>query len=325
MTGDQQETRLLLDVQQVTKTFSVHGSETIANRQVSLSMREGESVALVGESGSGKSTLARIICGLEHPDSGQVRLLDVPVVGASAAELRAVYRKVQMVFQNPVESFNPRRKLGASILDAARHAGMDKARAQELLGRLLDEVGLPRSYADRYPSQVSGGECQRAAIARALALDPKLIICDECTSALDVLVQSRIVELLNRLRASRGIAMLFVCHDLALVPRIAERTVVMLSGVIVEQGFSSELIDEPRHPYTQLMRSSVFPARPDEGWSIPTIVERESTSDAEGSGHGCPFWSRCPHAMERCEHELPELAKEAPGHFVRCWARGHSH
>lgn len=274
-------------------------------------------MALVGESGSGKSTFARIICGLERPDSGTVEVAGTPVTGASAKQMRTVYRQLQMVFQNPVDSFNPRRTLEHSIVDAAANVGMDRKQALQMIPRLLEEVGLPPSYASRYPAQVSGGECQRAAIARAIAFKPKLLICDECTSALDVLVQSQIIDLLNGLRSSRHLSLLFICHDLAIVPRIADDVAVMLSGSIVEHGPAAQVIGHAQHPYTQLMRASVFPTKPHTGWRIPAITER-SAGKKKPAG-GCPFYSRCPHAKDACAQEMPPSRETAPGHHVRCW------
>lgn len=307
----------LLSVRDIVKTFGTQGRNIVANNNVSLSLTEGSSLALVGESGSGKSTFARIICGLECPDSGTVEVAGTPVTGASAKQMRTVYRQLQMVFQNPVDSFNPRRTLEHSIVDAAANAGMDRKQALQMIPRLLEEVGLPPSYASRYPAQVSGGECQRAAIARAIAFKPKLLICDECTSALDVLVQSQIIDLLNGLRSSRRLSLLFICHDLAIVPRIADDVAVMLSGSIVEHGPAAQVIGHAQHPYTQLMRASVFPTKPHTGWRIPTITER-SAGEKKPAG-GCPFYSRCPHAKDACAQEMPPSRETAPGHHVRCW------
>ncbi|MGI6536050.1 MAG: ABC transporter ATP-binding protein [Eggerthellaceae bacterium] len=317
MTAEQHTAQPLLSVRNIVKTFGAHGRNVLANNNVSLSLSEGSSLAIVGESGSGKSTLARIICGLERPDSGEVDIAGTPVTGASAKQLRSVYRQLQMVFQNPADSFNPRRKLGHSIIDAAANAGMDRRQALQMVPQLLKEVGLPSTYADRYPSQVSGGECQRAAIARAIAFKPKLLICDECTSALDVLVQSQIIDLLNDLRTSRGISLLFICHDLAIVPRVADNVAVMLAGSVVEYGPAAQVIGYAQHPYTQLMRASVFPTKPHTGWRIPAVTER-SAGKAEPAD-GCPFYSRCGRAKEACAQEMPPSRKTSPGHYVRCW------
>lgn len=309
----------LLEVRDVTKTFTAQGSQLVANSHINLTIERGRSLALVGESGSGKTTLARIVCGLDEPDSGTVRVLGTPLTGAKPKEKRALYRHLQMVFQNPVDSFNPRRKLGQSILDAAANAGVTAAEAKTRLPHLLEEVDLPASHAERYPSQVSGGECQRAAIARALAFEPELLVCDECTSALDVLVQKQIIELLNRLRTTAQVTLLFISHDLAVVSSVADEVAVMLKGHIVEYGPVNGVLHAAKHPYTQLMSASVFPTKPGTGWQIPTVKER-ALEDSEGTAFvGCPFFSRCPSASERCARELPADHEVASGHLVKCW------
>lgn len=307
----------LLEIDDVVKVYRSSGAETRANDHVSLSVERGRSLALVGESGSGKSTLAHIICGLETPDSGEVRILGTSMTKASTRKKREIYRHVQMVFQNPADSFNPRRKLGRSILDAAQNAGVDERAAAQKLPELLESVGLPASYTDRYPSQVSGGECQRAAIARAIAFGAELVVCDECTSALDVLVQSQIIELLNKLRHESDVSLLFICHDLAIVPDIADEVAVMLKGKVVEHGPAAEVIENPQHPYTQLMKASVFPTRPDTRWRIPEIGEQVKGGRAPLSD--CPFYERCPQVKETCARELPEDVVTGEGHAVRCW------
>ncbi len=317
MTAGQHTAQPLLRIRDIVKTFDTHGRNVVANNKVTLSLSDGSSLAIVGESGSGKSTLARIVCGLEQPDSGTVEIAGTPITGTSTRQKRPIYRQLQMVFQNPADSFNPRRKLGHSIVDAAANAGMDRKRALQMVPQLLEEVGLPPSYAGRYPSQVSGGECQRAAIARAIAFEPKLLICDECTSALDVLVQSQIINLLNDLRSSRRLSLLFICHDLAIVPRVADNVAVMLAGSVVEYGPAAQVIGHAEHPYTQLMQASVFPTKPHSGWRIPTITERSTGKG--GPVDGCPFYSRCPHARKACMREMPPSRESTPGHHIRCW------
>ncbi len=307
----------VLEVRDVTKTFDTPDAHIVACNHVSLSINQGQSLALVGESGSGKSTLARMITGLLAPDSGSIKILDQQVVGAKRAQLREIYRHVQMVFQNPVESFNPRRTLGASIIDAAANVGVSKAEARSRVPELLSEVGLPAEYALRYPSQVSGGECQRAAIARAMMFDPELIICDEATSALDVLVQAQIIDLINDLRKRRGMSLLFICHDLAVARAVSDDVAVMLGGRIVECGKSLQIIGHASHPYTQLMEASVFPTTPDADWKIPTIAEQNQNS-------GCPFYSRCAEGDVRCARECPalkQIGQQDEHHFVACWKR----
>lgn len=286
---------------------------------MNLTLEAGRSLALVGESGSGKSTLARIICALEKPDSGEVEILGKPVIGISKKDLRNVYKHVQMVFQNPSDSFNPRRKLGESIIDAAANAGIDDKTAHERIPSLLAEVGLPAAYADRYPSQVSGGECQRAAIARAMAFGSELLICDESTSALDVLVQSQIINLLNDLRTTHHVSLFFICHDLAIVRDVADDVAVMLRGNIVERGPVDKVIGKAVHPYTQLMQLSVFPTKPHTGWRIPHVEERPVEFAGEKALSGCPFYARCPQATDVCASQMPPSIEVSDRHYVSCW------
>lgn len=251
-------------------------SGVIACDGVSLSIQRGRSLALVGESGAGKSTLARMACGLLTSDSGTISVAGLQVTGAHGSRLREVYRHVQMVFQNPVESFNPRRRLGESIIDGAQNAGISRSEAKSRVPKVLSDVGLPTDIANRYPSQVSGGQCQRAAIARAMTFEPDLIVCDEATSALDVIVQARIVKLLNDFRAQKDVSLLFICHDLAVASEVSDDIAVMRDGKIVECGATPEVIAHPKHPYTRLLEESVFPSAPDHDWKIPSFDNRLS-------------------------------------------------
>lgn len=249
----------ILDISHVSKTFRKAGTAVHACQDVSLSVYAGKSLALVGQSGSGKTTLARMIVGLESIDTGSIRVCGIDVGHASASDMRHVYKHVQMVFQNPIASFNPRKTLGTSIVEGASNAGVSADEARQRVPELLQKVGLPASFAARYPSQVSGGQCQRAALARALAFRPDLIICDEATSALDVLVQAEILRLIKHLQQHEHISFLFICHDLAVAEQVSDSIAVMLDGRIVEQGPSADVIAHPTHPFTRLLKSSVFP------------------------------------------------------------------
>ena len=248
----------ILEVKNLRKTFYKSRSLFPAVEDVSFHLMRGECLGLVGESGCGKSTTARLIAGLLEPDRGSVRLEGEEILGLKGKKKQAVYTKLQMVFQTPQDSFDPRCTLGDGIMESMRNRGMKKDRARERMYQLLEQVELDRSFGERYPHEVSGGECQRAAIARALAVDPGLVICDEATSALDVTVQAQIVELLKRLQKERRLSLLFICHDLALVQHMCQRVLVMYQGKIIEQGTPDEVIQYPKEAYTRILVDSVL-------------------------------------------------------------------
>ena len=242
----------VLQVTGLTKVFKRKGRpDFTAVDGASFQVMPGECVGLVGGSGCGKSTIAQMVTRLIDPTSGMIVLNGRDVTSVRGAELRAMARDVQMVFQNPMSSFDPRRTLGHGIAESLRNFGTGKAEAHARAVELLVRCGLPADFVDRYPREVSGGQCQRAAIARALAPDPPLIILDEATSALDVTVQARIIDLLEDICQERKAAYLFICHDLALVQGFCDRVYVMQTGHIVEEGPALEVTTNPKHPYTQ--------------------------------------------------------------------------
>lgn len=243
----------LLCCREIKKTFRRGGQSFRALNSISLEIEEGESLGIVGESGCGKSTLLRIIAGLDKPDSGEVLLRGNRLgVKRSREELRCM----QLIFQNANGSFNPRRRVISSILENAQN--LTGSASKKELEPLIRRVGIEPELLERYPSRLSGGQCQRLAIARALAVRPELLLCDEITSALDVTTQKLIVELLRELRAEYGMSMLFVSHDLAVVGQLCDRIIVMLGGEIVEQAPSRELLRNPREEYTKKLISSVL-------------------------------------------------------------------
>jgi len=251
----------ILKVENLTKTFVGRGQAAFtALDHVSFALYPGECLAIIGESGSGKTTAAHIIARLLEADSGSVTLEGQDITHLRGKQLREVYRKMQMVFQTPAESFDPRRTLGDGIGESLRNAGLSKQETRDKVADLLQKCGLPAEFADRYPHQVSGGQCQRAAIARALAIEPKLLICDEATSALDVTVQKEIIELLNELRAQRGrsLSILFISHDISLVRAFADRVLVMYQGRIVEVGTPEDVIRDPKDAYTKHLIDSIL-------------------------------------------------------------------
>lgn len=242
----------ILKVVNLTKTFPGRGKSVVAAvDHVSFCLNPGETLGIVGESGCGKSTVAKLLTRLIDATEGSIQIDGQDVTHAKGKELRPVYQKIQMVFQNPVGSFDPRRTLGDGIGESLRNAGLSKAEVKKREAELLQMCGLTAEFAVRYPHEVSGGQCQRAAIARALAVEPKILICDEATSALDVTVQQQIMELLCSLRESSGISCIFICHNLALVQSFCNRLLVMYDGKIVEEGTPDEIIFHPVSDYTK--------------------------------------------------------------------------
>ena len=249
----------ILSVSGLTKTFKLRGREDVrAVRDVTFDLLPGECLGLIGESGSGKTTLVHLITGLTPATSGSVVLDGLDVTKLKGKALRAAWKKMQVVFQTPTESFDPRRTLGDGICESMRNNGLSKADARKRAGELLERCGLPADFAKRYPHEVSGGQCQRAAIARALAIEPKLLICDEATSALDVTIQAEIIELLRTLRRELDMSILFVCHDIALVKQFCDRVLVMYRGELVETGVPAEVIAEPKNAYTRDLINSIL-------------------------------------------------------------------
>ena len=248
----------ILVCENLTMTFNDGEYIVHALKNVSFSLRKNEVLGIIGESGSGKSTIAKLITGLYQPTGGNIFLGGRSVVRLKRQAQKEVYTKVQMVFQDAVGSFNPRRKIGESISDTlCRLCGEKKHTADKETARLLEDVGLPGDYAEKYPHELSGGECQRAAIARAMSVHPEILICDEATSALDVSAQAKIVELLLHLRGIHNVSILFITHDLPLVSNISDRILIMNEGELVEEGSTEEVITRPKTVYTRRLLDAV--------------------------------------------------------------------
>ncbi|GMG85027.1 ATP-binding cassette domain-containing protein [Paralimibaculum aggregatum] len=285
---------------------------------VDIAVREGETLGIVGESGCGKSTLGRLLTGLLPPDRGSVRLLGEECAGQSRRALRRIRPLVQVVFQNPYSSLNPRRTVGRTLLEplAVHRIGTPRDRAARVAA-MLERVGLSPAAAARYPHEFSGGQRQRIAIARAMMLEPRLILCDEAVSALDVSVQAQILNLLAEMKREFGLSYVFISHDLSVVRHIADRIAVMYLGRIVEVADRQRIWSEPRHPYTRALIASV--PRPRPGRPKPAPVLHDDLPSPIDPPSGCRFRTRCPVATPSCAGQAPVLEKMGADHACACF------
>src|SRR6476660_108654 len=284
---------------------------------VSFTVEAGKTLALVGESGCGKSTVSRLVLRLIEPDAGEIRFNGTSLLAMDANELRAFRRDAQIIFQDPYASLNPRMTVGQILTEPlALHHLVPPARRRQRVEELLRLVGLEPRFARRYPHEFSGGQRQRIAIARALAVEPKLIICDEPVSALDVSIRSQILNLLRDLQARLGLAYIFVSHDLAVVKHIADRVAVMNLGTIVETAEAEALFASPRHPYSRALLSAIPVPKPQAKRS--RIVLQGEMPSALNPPSGCRFHTRCPYVIERCRSEVPHLVADGTGRATAC-------
>jgi oligopeptide transport system ATP-binding protein len=317
----------LLEVRDLVKHFPIGGGMFTkpvgvvrAIDGVSFSIRKGETLGLVGESGCGKTTTGRCILQLERPTSGSIIFEGIDMVTLDAAELRAVRRRVQVIFQDPYSSLNPRMTIGQILAEPLKVHGLvpDKGERELRVRELLVQVGLLPQHAKRYPHQLSGGQRQRVGVARALAMEPSLIICDEPVSALDVSIQAQIINLLEELQARLGLTYLFIAHDLSVVRHISDRVAVMYLGKLVELADRKAIYDEPLHPYTRALLSAVpIPDPKIEAKRERTVLRGEVPSPLNPPS-GCVFHPRCPIAVDRCSAEIPPLREIRPGHWAAC-------
>ena len=285
---------------------------------VDLVVNAGETVGLVGESGCGKSTLGRAVLRLIEPTGGEVIFDQQNILKLRKTELRQTRRRIQMIFQDPVSSLNPRltvRQILSEPLNIHR-LSTGKIARETRISELLESVGLAPNHAGRYPHEFSGGQRQRIGIARALAVEPRLIVCDEPVSALDVSVQAQVINLLQELQNRLGIAFLFIAHDLAVVEHISNRVLVMYLGKIVEAGPTRDVIHHPRHPYTQALISAAPRLKPKSGEE--RILLKGELPSPLNPPKGCAFHTRCPIAQAVCQSETPQLREISPGHFAAC-------
>ena len=323
---EQAADRSILKVSSLHKQFPVYGSfgklggakaYVNAVTDVSLQLSEGETYGLVGESGSGKSTTGRTILGLTPASQGQVLYQDRELAAMTREEMRNFRKDVQLVFQDPYSSLNPRKRIGRMLEEPLIiHKMGDKAERQETVFRILKTVGLQPEHAFRFPHEFSGGQRQRLGLARALIMNPKIIVCDEPVSALDVSIQSQILNMLKRLQREMKLTLLFITHDISVVRYISDRIGIMYLGKIMEEALTDDLFHEPLHPYTK----ALFSAVPDFNRSRlkERIMLRGEIPSPISPPSGCVFHTRCPYATDTCRTDIPAVREVRPGHKVAC-------
>jgi len=318
----------LLELQDIVKHFPVTGGMLLrqiasvrAVDGVNLEIREGETLGLVGESGCGKSTLGRLILRLDEPTSGDILFRGESILGYDKGQMRALRREMQIIFQDPFSSLNPRKNVAHIIGEPLYvHGTTNRREREKKVLRLLEVVGLKREHMRRYPHQFSGGQRQRIGVARALALNPKLVICDEAVSALDVSIQAQVINLLQDLQEEFGLTYLFISHDLSVVEHISNRIAVMYLGEVVELADSDTLYKEPIHPYTQALLSAAPVPDPKRMSKRTTLIG--DVPSPINPPLGCRFHTRCPFARDTCSREAPQLNEVHENHFVACFFAG---
>lgn len=309
---------VVLEARHVTRRFPASGGRTlVANDDISLKFYKGKTLGLVGESGCGKSTFMRFLVSLDTPSEGEILYRGKDITKLKEEELRQNRQNIQMVFQDPSSSFNPKMKIRDIVCEPLLNFNRIKRSEKDAAcKKLLEMVELPGEFADRYPHNMSGGQRQRVAIARALALEPEILILDEATSALDVSVQKNIIELVTKLQREKNITIGFICHDIALIQSCAHQVAVMYLGSLVEVLPAQALRENAMHPYTKALMGSIFDIGMDFSKPIEPI-EGEAPSPLDVPS-GCPFRSRCSACTERCAQEKPRLQEVGPEHMVAC-------
>lgn len=312
------ESEIVLEAKHIMKQFPASGGKTLtACNDINLNVYKGKTLGIVGESGCGKSTFVRMVISMDKPTSGEILFHGKNIVNFSEKEKWLNRQNMQMVFQDPLASFNPKMKIVDILTEPLMNFGKLKRSQKEAKAKeLLEMVELPADFMYRYPHNMSGGQRQRISIARALSLEPEILVCDEATSALDVSIQKTVIELLVRLQKEKKISMIFICHDLALISSFAHQIAVMYLGHIVEVLPGEDVAHKSVHPYTLALLGAQFSIHMDPNEKIESI-ESEAPSPLDVP-KGCPFQNRCDHCMAKCKTEKPVLKEIAPGHEVAC-------
>ncbi len=317
---------VILSIKNLCKEFRLRSNRLFgkprilhALSDVSLDVYRGETLGIIGESGCGKSTLGRCIVHLHRPTSGQIVYGGRDISWLKGDELKNVHKDIQMVFQDSYSSLDPRFTAAAAIEEPMKIYGMeqDKRKRQETVLSLMQEVGLDVQHLQRYPHEFSGGQRQRINVARALVLDPKVIVCDEPVSALDVSVQAQVLNLFRKLQRERGLTYLFISHDLSVIKHVSDRVAIMYLGRVMELCPANEIYANPLHPYTKALLSAIPPESPFA--KTPEMRLEGEIPSPVGDQVGCPLAGRCPNRTDRCLHECPALKEHEPGHQVACF------
>ncbi|HET9588925.1 MAG TPA: ABC transporter ATP-binding protein [Anaerolineales bacterium] len=324
-TGNSHKGEILVEVDNLVKYFPVRAGllQRVVNHlkavdDVSFVVKKGETLGLVGESGCGKTTVGRSMLRLIEPTSGRVEFDGKDVLSLKARELKTVRRDMQIIFQDPYASLDPRLPIGESVMEGLNIHGIGTPKERvDIMHETLKKVGLEDYHARRFPHEFSGGQRQRIGIARALALRPRFIICDEPVSALDVSIQSQVLNILKDLQTEFGLTYLFIAHNLSVVEHVSDRVAVMYLGKIVELTTREELFRNPLHPYTQALMSAI--PIPNPRLKRQRIILKGDVPSPVNPPQGCRFHPRCPVAIEKCSHEVPPLLEVSPEHWVACW------